>query len=594
MLGCESGSCMTYVSFADPRPGHGKSDLSTRNSLFELLFPPNSEPCTKDSFERAVSTFKDSSQFLIRTQKGLMMNSDKAYIKQEIYIGLYGFKSLTMSIMVKMKPASDDLNRNTIFPKRIMNPDMQPINFTEFIGNNEDDSSEESSGRGNSRRTKLSYSNAWFHRTLKDSKKSSIIAQNVQIAKLSKNYEAVKGRLFGLIHDTRVRVAQQKKKEIADSKVQRILVKEEQRVESIREKELFFINSMRLMIKVKRDRSWLKLLYLYKVLRFIRDRILRKGSKANSNFDILFKNLRMLTVTQNIRKKIKAQGGIKSRDLHYFGMTLLLKLRLTSQYMREKEAKRSLCGFLLSIHEKELLLERFNAQVFQIRMKRHFCYKVERMEWYQTKWAAYQLDIIDFAKKNNFKFAAKLEGELDYFKNQKLEAFQKEVLSLVFDIEYYNFMQKRMLAMKEADPSSPYLSDGDRLLKSLEKRPHYSLIRKAEAMTFSTAGYDRFVPRKDKKRSQGLTLGYAAENRHDEEALSLLEKQGKLAALSRICQNWQKYFMLKKFVFKIEPSFLINIIFCVYHLDTDAELNSFVRKREQSEARSLYPVSQPQ
>ena len=598
MLTCESGSCMAYVSFSEPRPTHGKNDLSTRNSLFELLFPPKSEPCTKEAFERTVSTFKESSHFLVRTCKGLMMNSEKSFLKQEIYIGLYGFKSVATSITIKMNPASDHLKKNAVFPKRITNPNTQPINFSEFLGNEEDESSEEESefrdSQAGSRRGKLTYSNAWFQRTLKDSKKASIISQNIQIAKLSKNYEAVKGRLFSLIHDTRAKVAQEKKKDIADTKVHRIVAKEEQRVQSIKEKEQFFINSMRLMLKVKRDQSWLKVLYVYKVLRFVRDRILRKGAKANSNFDILFKNLRMMTFSQNIKKKIQTQGGVKSKDLQYFGLTVLLKTKLTGQYMREKQAKKSLCGFFLAFYEQELLLERFNAQVFQIRMKRHFCYKVERVEWYQTKWAAYQLDIIEFAKQNKFKFAAKLEEELDYFKNKKLEAFQKEVLSLVFDIEYYKFMQKRMVVIKETDPDSPYLSDGDRLLKSLEKRPHYSLIRKAEAMTYSTAGYDRFVPRKDKKRNQGLALGYASENRHDEEALGQLEKQGKLGALARVCQNWQKYFMVKKFMFKIEPSFLVNLIFCVYHLDADAELNSFVRKREKSNARSQLPVSQSQ
>jgi len=62
---------------------------------------------------------------------------------------------------------------------------------------------------------------------------------------------------------------------------------------------------------------------------------------------------------------------------------------------------------------------------------------------------------------------------------------------------------------------------------------------------------------------------YLGDNKDDIALLERMEREGSLARMSMLLDKWRKMFVKHKFIFKIDPRMMVNIVACVYGIDRE-------------------------
>ena len=104
-------------------------------------------------------------------------------------------------------------------------------------------------------------------------------------------------------------------------------------------------------------------------------------------------------------------------------------------------------------------------------------------------------------------------------------------------------------------------------------------------------GIDKLIIKSSRKMNKLIQLGFSIQSTEDVENLDLLDKAGMLSKLAQVYQKCRNLFTTKKFYFNLDSSYLINIISCLYSLDTNAEVATLLRRREGIDRSKSYRES---
>lgn len=568
-FGCESGCFFLYLSFVHDHPNRLKKDLATRNSKFEILHPPNQKKETEELMQKIVK---------LAAKQAKKDGEDKEMKKlgKFIYFAVYPLKNLEVSLLIKCESI---LSRKPL-DQETSEMVVEKEDFTEI--------------RLQTSRRQLQTS----------SKQGEIVERNKVLAHFAPQFTAINQRLFTLIQEKRSKVATSRKLEYTqtgffrppDQKYSltgpKQIVKPEVRAAYRVNKRLSdFEHVSQLLdrqVGLRVKAIWIVIICVRRVFMDIRNRRLKKSEKAEGYFDQLLKRLRFRKLAQQFHDKIiaeidkKAEKNEPTSTMQLVGISLRFQQGLAFQRLQFK-TKKTLAGLLSQICLKTKLSMCIDGMIFNTKWKKFRDYKEERLRYYKLRWMSIQGVIVRHSKEQGTRYHEILEKDLKTC-DERFQAFQDEVLRLVYRREYLRYLETVNAQRKKIDASTPYSLDIPKLKRWLDNQDYGHLIKKAEDMMITLSGFEKLFEKGISKNRKWGNLKMFAENDIDEANLDSLDKRGKLNALLKFSSKWQAIYTRGKFFFSLEPSFLINLIICCYHLDNDRELVDELAKKDQSAA----------
>lgn len=556
-FGCEPGCFLLYLSFSHQRPSREHKDMMTRSSKFELLHPPNQ---------------KTETELLMRKkQKPRMKDSKTIDFGKFVYFSVYPFKNMQVSVMISCQMLTNIERSETLGYDYYDDESVSDVRL--HVSSKRD--LEEEGGYG---------------------EKDDFVKKNKVVAKIAGKVGEVNQRLFQMIHEKRMKAVQEKKQQIAQAThSHRISAISENRSKARLIRTTGIIETVNRLWSIEVDRCrvkfWLTMIHFRRVFMDVRNIRLNKDKKVSSNFDELFQKIRFRKIGSELSGKLKAE---EMERLESGRPTLTEQisrhvLRTTAAMLADQTvgAKvRAAAGLVFSqINEIETRLNCFNGVTFQLKWRQFREYKRDRIEWYQIQWNKHQAMLVKLSKDQKCSFHNQIEEDLKSY-TDRFYNFQVDVLSALYNIEYYRYIERLTRKRKENDPNDPYSVDLPRLSRWVETVGFAPVVRRAEDLLKSFTGFDKLFDKISHQFKQREKLGYAGEHKEDQAFIEKLEREGLLGKLAKATHRLQDVFLKNKFVFKVDPAYMINIIVCAYHLEEDPELMKLLEKRDPTAAKT--------
>ena len=545
-----------YLSFTHRRPNSTKKDMMTRSSKFELLYPPNqkeeTEKLMKKNHKPRLKPLADAEEPVIRYGK-------------YIHFSVFPFKNIDTSVLVTcdaLVPVWHDIDPNSSHA----NYD-EPLTDIKLLGVND--------------------------RCLKAdiASRDNIIERNKVLAAATNHIGVVNKRLFQMIHEKRMAAVIDKKKQIAVSEVDRkVAQRSENRAKVRLARNIINMNVLCQIWSAEVYRCgikfWLILIFFRKVFMDIRNTRLKKDQKVHGHFEELLRKIRFRKLAIDLSTKIKAEEDLRiSENMPTLTNQIVSNsIRLTTSIIAgpsfKLKIRETIGSALLNLNELEKRLACFNGIAFQLKWLQFKEYKESRIEWNQVQWNKHQSMLVKLSKDKKCSFHLMMENDLKNYSDRFYD-FQRNVLTAIYNLEYFRYIEKLSRRRKEANQDDPYATDLPKLRKWVSNVGYAPIVRKSEDLLSTFSGFDRLFDKLNHQYKQRERLGYAAENKEDQEYIEKLEKEGRIGQLIKATQKMQDACLRNRFIFKIEPAFMINLIVCAYHLDQDQELLSLLEKKTQ-------------